>query len=263
MKEYFPMWKKTKNSPSETIAVRDERGIRSLYLGGNRTIQSSMRINQPLRLELGYTRAMMAFLLFANKPKYICLIGLGGGSIAKFLHSHFPTTLLSVYEIHSQVIDVAHSQFFLPLNSDFIDVECADGIDKIETQNIAADILMVDAFDGSGLAERFLEPSFLIASRKTIGEEGIFCINLWRSHADFNRHVHLLSEAFEGHLLLLPVREKGNVIAFGFNTPFFPTHWKLLTVQASALTQWYSLEFDSFLADLRLMNMHNDTQLLL
>src|SRR5262249_34917290 len=55
-----------KNLP--TIAVSDERGVRSLHVGGE-AIQSSMRLGDPFALALDYTRCMMAFLLFHPEPR--------------------------------------------------------------------------------------------------------------------------------------------------------------------------------------------------
>ena len=59
-----------------TIAVSDERGVRSLHVGGE-AIQSAMRLADPFALALDYTRCMMAFLLFHPEPRRALMIGLG------------------------------------------------------------------------------------------------------------------------------------------------------------------------------------------
>jgi hypothetical protein len=51
-------------------------------------------------LELEYTRGMMAFLLFQRMPRDIALIGLGGGSLAKYIHRHLPDSRLTALEIN-------------------------------------------------------------------------------------------------------------------------------------------------------------------
>jgi spermidine synthase len=51
-------------------------------------IQSVMELSNPVRLALAYTRKMMAFLLFNRTPKRILLLGLGGGSLAKFCYAN-------------------------------------------------------------------------------------------------------------------------------------------------------------------------------
>src|SRR3546814_13432175 len=47
-------------------------------------VQSIMSIDDPDRLMLDYTRQMMGFLLFNPSPQTIEMIGLGGGSLAKY-----------------------------------------------------------------------------------------------------------------------------------------------------------------------------------
>ena len=71
-----------------SIAVSESRGVRTLHVGGE-AIQSSMRLEDPYALALDYTRCMMAFLLFHPEPREALMIGLGGGSLAKFFHKHF------------------------------------------------------------------------------------------------------------------------------------------------------------------------------
>ena len=48
---------------------------------------------------LAYTRAMMAFLLFAPAPREVLMVGLGGGSVALFVHEHLPRTRITVVEL--------------------------------------------------------------------------------------------------------------------------------------------------------------------
>ena len=75
---------------SQPVEVAELDGVRSLYLGSD-TIQSSMRLSDPDALELAYARGMMMFLLFHAVPKDVLILGLGGGSIAKFISSNQKT----------------------------------------------------------------------------------------------------------------------------------------------------------------------------
>ena len=72
-----------------TVEVSEQDGIRSMHLGSD-TVQSSMRLDDPSALVLSYTRAMMAFLLFRPRPAHLLMLGLGGGSLPKFVYKHFP-----------------------------------------------------------------------------------------------------------------------------------------------------------------------------
>src|SRR5256885_13548288 len=77
--------------PHKAIEIVEEDGVRVLQIGGN-AIQSAMRLDAPDRIELDYVRAMMAFLLFHPDPRDVLLVGLGGGSMARFLPQRLPQT---------------------------------------------------------------------------------------------------------------------------------------------------------------------------
>ena len=67
-------------------------------------VQSTMRLNQPDVLDLTYTQKMMAFLLFYPRPKGLLLLGLGGGSLAKFCYRHLPRADITAVEINPHVV---------------------------------------------------------------------------------------------------------------------------------------------------------------
>src|SRR5689334_14676453 len=84
-----------------SIEVSEEAGIRYLHFGSD-WVQGAMRIKKPFALELQYTREMLACLLWrphAEWPRRVLLIGLGAGSLLKFLHRHCPAARLHVVEI--------------------------------------------------------------------------------------------------------------------------------------------------------------------
>ncbi len=67
-------------------------------------VQSRMDVREPHTLNLQYTRSMMGFMLFDAAPAYIGMIGLGGGSLAKFCYRYLPTSSICVAEINPYVI---------------------------------------------------------------------------------------------------------------------------------------------------------------
>ena len=89
------IWRSPSLYRNQGLEVRERQGVRTLHLETD-TVQSAMRVDAPYALELSYTRAMMAFLLFAPPPSKALLIGLGGGSVAKFLFRALPQTALQV-----------------------------------------------------------------------------------------------------------------------------------------------------------------------
>jgi spermidine synthase len=90
---------------SETVYISERYGVRSLHIGSD-TIQSSMRLARPNDLELSYTRSMMAFLLFGPPPQRVLMIGLGGGSLAKFVHDRLHSSTTQVIEVNPRVVSL-------------------------------------------------------------------------------------------------------------------------------------------------------------
>jgi spermidine synthase len=98
---------------SASVEVNEKNGVRYLHLGSE-TIQSAMRRSRPNELELSYTRCMMAFLLFVPTPTRVVMIGLGGGSLARFVYHNLPETRITAVEISPQVVSAARQFFELP-----------------------------------------------------------------------------------------------------------------------------------------------------
>ena len=113
-----------------SVEVSESRGVRTLHLGGE-AIQSAMRLSAPDRLELAYTRAMMAFLLFAPEPREILMVGLGGGSIARFIHERLPSTRITVLELSPKVVAAARTFFGLPADDRRLKVIVGDGAEHV------------------------------------------------------------------------------------------------------------------------------------
>src|SRR5512142_1132558 len=98
------------------IEVSEEAGVRSLHFGSD-WVQGAMRIARPFALELEYTREMMAALLLrphGDWPRRVLLIGLGAGSLTKFLWRHRPLAKLTVVEINPAVVPAARQYFKVP-----------------------------------------------------------------------------------------------------------------------------------------------------
>ena len=132
--------KKIFRSRQETdIDVSESDGVRTLHLGST-AIQSAMRIAKPDHLELAYTRAMMAFLLFKPDPEEILMIGLGGGSLAKFVHKYMADAKTVVVEISPKVVTVARHLFHLPEDDARLSVIVDDGAAYLPGRQGIADI---------------------------------------------------------------------------------------------------------------------------
>ncbi|RZL32217.1 MAG: transferase [Rubrivivax sp.] len=176
-------------------------------------IQSRMRVQQPHALDLAYTRTMMAFLLFAPRPQVLAMIGLGGGSLAKFCHAKLPGTRIEVVEINPHVIAL-REQFRVPPDDARFLVRRGDGADFVRDADGRLDVLLVDGFDHEGQPPALCSQAFYDDCRAALRPDGVLVVNLHTAHPEFQRHAARLERAFDGELLLVGDGECSNTIAF-------------------------------------------------
>lgn len=233
----------------DPVEVTERQGIRYLHLGGS-AVQSAMRIRDPEALELEYTRAMMAFLLFRPQARRIALIGLGGGSIAKYIHRHLPDTHLTAVELNPQVIAAARSYFHLPPDDQRLAVLAADGAQFIAGREGELDVLLVDGYDARRIVAELASEAFYAACRSALAPGGVAVFNLWGRDRLFDIYFERIAAAFDDHALLLPAEKKGNIQVFAFRTPLPECSLDFLRARAGDLEAGLGLEMPSFVARL-------------
>lgn len=163
--------------------LRDDDGILALHLD-LLSVQSEMCIEMPDKLVLSYTRAMMSFLLIEPAPKNIAMIGLGGGSLAKYCYRHLPQTEMTVVEINPDVIAL-RNEFAIPPDDARFAVLLGDGAEFVAETGKQFDVLMVDGFDAGGLPAQLSSQQFYDDCFASLSDHGIMVVNLWGSNAHY------------------------------------------------------------------------------
>ncbi len=218
--------------------------LRTLHLSLS-LIQSTMRISQPDALELIYTQKMMSFLLFYPRPKAILLLGLGGGSLAKYCYRHLPHCDITAVEINPHVIGFRQA-FCIPEDNERFRIHCDDATRFIEHHNTRTDIVLLDAFDGTGIAPELTAPDFYGAVFDTLSPNGILVMNLAGDKAGYDEPRQQLAGIFDDRILNIKVRDGGNQIILAFKNPAFAPRWDSIQNQAKLLEQKLGLEFTRF-----------------
>jgi spermidine synthase len=239
------------------LEVVESNGVRSLHFGSTAK-QSSIDINDPETLQLPYARTMSSWLLFKDKVDKAMVVGLGGGSLTRFLLYHFPECRVRAVEYRDSVVKIARSHFGLSLDSR-LKVIVGDGGSYVRQQAQAGeggyDIIFLDAFDVDGMAQSIASVAFFDACKMLLKSDGILAINLWGSESNlYSTCLEWLQDIFVDKVLILPVRKRGNVIVLAFNQAVGRYDFKTLQQKAKQLEEYYHIEFPLFLKDL---NKHN------
>lgn len=238
-------------SSDSSVDVSESNGVRSMHLG-NSTVQSSMRLSDPFALELTYTRGMMMFLLFTPDARQILMLGLGGGSVPKYIHRYLPQVeMMRVLEINPRVIQIARSHFELPDNDDRLEVIEGDGVQYIREHPEAAQVLMMDAYDSDGLPAELCSQDFFDHCAQALTPDGMLAVNLWGSDRNFEMYLARIEQSFDGRVLMLPTGRPGNILVFGFRRMPDELRWNELRARARKLEQSHKIEFLEFLEKIR------------
>jgi spermidine synthase len=252
--KFLAKWRVRKAAAdAETVYVSERFGVRSLHIGSD-TVQSSMRLARPNDLELSYTRSMMAFLLFVPEPAEVLMIGLGGGSLAKFVFLHLSGARVRVVEVNPRVVAIARQYFHVPPDGSRFEVITADGAAHVQRDDVSADVLVVDGYEADSYVEELASAAFYAACRERLRPGGIMVVNLWGGDRQFYTLVKRIEDAFPAGTLCLPAERPGNVIVFGFERNPGPLEWKALAQRAAALEAQHGLEYQRFVESLKKMN---------
>lgn len=237
-----------RRASDDGLEVTEERGTRTLHLG-SRAIQSAMRVSRPWDLELAYTRAMMGFLMFSPMPQDVLMIGLGGGSLAKFIRRQRPQTHITAVEIDPRVIAAARTHFELPPDDATLSVVEADGALYVRQHPGSADVILLDGFDAGNQVEALATQTFYAACRRVLKPGGILVVNLWGRDSEFAEYFARLTRAFDGEVGWLSVQDKTNVIVFAFAEPDAPARLEAGRPQLENLSKRYGLDLRGFARD--------------
>jgi spermidine synthase len=181
-------------------------------------IQSRMSLDDPYALNLAYTRTMMGFLLLHPAPRDLVMIGLGGGSLAKFCHRYLPAARIAVVEINPHVIAL-RDEFEVPAESERFRVLLGDGAKFVRQRTAAADVLLVDGFDTDGLPSRLCSQRFYDDCQALLRPGGVLVVNLHFGHRQVPAQVERIRRSFDGGALLVDDGERANSIVFACKGP--------------------------------------------
>jgi spermidine synthase len=195
------------------IQISEERGVRYLHFG-SRWVQGAMRIAKPNTLELEYTRDLMLPLVLRADPEWprrVLLVGLGAGSLAKFLYVARPRSRITIVEIREDVVIAAGQFFRLPDDRERIAIEIADAVDYVAAEGPRFDFVVIDGYDAKGRVGALDTAAFYRRCRARMRGDGFLATNLISRHRGVDASVARMVPAFAGRVAALPACASGNV----------------------------------------------------
>lgn len=225
--------------------ILDHGSLRYLHFGFDR-VESLMHRDDPDALCLSYTRKMMAFLLFNSQPHRILLLGLGGGSLAKFCYRRLRRSKITVLEIDPNVMAL-REEFCVPSDDERCRVLQGDGVRYLAGQGPRKDVILVDAYDRHGVAPELATARFYHEVKRRLSLRGVLVVNVFGDADQRIAHASIVHGVFGRRMILLPVRNYDNLIILAFRTDATVRNWERLEHRASALKGHYGLDFPLYL----------------
>lgn len=234
----------------QLIEVIREGPYRSLRFDSH-LVQSRMLEDDPDRLVLNYSRHIIASLLFLPQPpQNILMIGLGAGSLVRFFLKHCPAARITVVEYNECIPPLAHKFFAMPKDPR-VTIVIDDGaryIVNAKPDQESYDLIIVDAFDQSGMAQSVYSDIFFSAAKQLLSHNGVMTVNMTKgNHQFFDYALEMLSNCFAEGLLRLNVDQTNNEIVFACQQQQAWGDWSQPKQRAKELSKRFDINLLAFL----------------
>lgn len=208
--------------------------------------QSVMWLQEPNALVTDYTRKMMAFLLLNPAPRSILMLGLGGGSLAKFCYHRLPQTRITVAEVNADILAL-REEFQIPRDNERFSVVHADGAQYIAQDRGPFDAVLIDAFDPVGISESLPSQRFFARAAERMTNNGVLVMNFWGERDRYVENLRQAAVVFGTKLRLVPTQDGGNLVLFASLQP----QPRSISPDMDSLSKWLertmSLDFPRYL----------------
>jgi spermidine synthase len=238
------LWERLFNGTYDRPFIVDSGFLRFLHFDLD-AVQSVMHLEYPDKLCLAYTRKMMAFLLFNHAPERILMLGLGGGSLAKFCYRRLPCSTVTAVEVNPDVIAL-REEFHIPPDNDRFRVICADGAAYMARLGRSKDVILADACDRRGIAPELDAIAFYQDAHRCLSPGGVFVSNMCSNLNGWAAHIVKIRTVFGDEILTLQVKPDGNVIVFAFKECRPEIDWEYLEATAVDLKRRLGLDFPRY-----------------
>jgi spermidine synthase len=208
------------------------------------SIQSEMSIDDTDELVIPYTRVMMSFLLLVPSPKHVAMIGLGGGSVAKYCYRYLPDAQITAVEISADVIAL-RNEFAIPKDDARFSVLLGDGALWVAKTDSRPDVIIVDGFDADGLPAQLCSQAFYDDCYAALADNGILVVNIWKGYPRYDEYLSRLNNSFDGNTVIMDAGDDLNHIVLALKNGASPPSAASIRHHANLLSQSHALNFQA------------------
>ncbi len=161
-------------TPYQTLQVYERDGVRTLK--GDRVPQAAVSLADH-ESTMPYNRAAPAVLLIRPHPRRALMIGLGGGTVGRYLQSRDPELDIHYVDIDAAVPEIARRFFFFQPGPR-MRVTVEDGRQFLHASAEKWDLIYGDAYIGQSVPFHLTTVQFLDEVKRHLTPGGAFAVNL-------------------------------------------------------------------------------------
>ena len=225
---------------SELIRVI-ERSKRIELRFGKGTVQSAMSLHLPDEILLAYVRYMTTGLLLHKETQQILHLGLGGGTLPKFIHQFFPNTHQDIIEKQPEVSLIAHQFFQLP-HDDRIKIHITPAEVLLPQLSKRYDLIFLDTCNEDGPVDEIYNQKIFQELQKRLSPDGWVIANLWMHRVPLAQQLLVWRSVFP-QLYQVPKQPISNTVILGTHASTFVPDSATVRKRALNLSQQIPLDF--------------------
>ncbi|MGE5523384.1 MAG: spermidine synthase [Rhodospirillaceae bacterium] len=176
------------------VVTQEAEGLRTLRFERGGARQSVVKPDDPGHIELSYARAALIGLALQEDPRRVLVVGLGGGTLPRFLHAYYPAASIDAVDIDPDVVQVAKDYFGFREDAR-LRAHVADGRRFIEQVRTPYDLIFLDAYGASSVPAHMTTEEFLRTVRRALSSTGVLVGNLWSG--DHNNLYAAMARTYE------------------------------------------------------------------
>lgn len=220
--------------PDGPLVVQQSGTLRELHFDNGIT-QSCIDLERPERLPLAANRAMLAHLLFGQRPRSVLLAGCGGGAIARWFAARSPDTRGVAVEKNPDVASLARRYFEFPASWRLQQ----DDVRRHLRRPRQYDFILVDIEERGRTPGWVSDSRFLSDCRQALTPAGVLTLNLVAEtplslvatlsqvHRVFGQRTLCLSIPDHDNVLLLAFRRRPSLHHLDERARRHGIHWSL------------------------------------
>lgn len=196
-------------TPYQTLQVWERSGVR--VLESDRVPQAALRLADG-DSTLPYNRTAPAVLLLNPEIRRALMIGLGGGTVGRYLQARLPALQVRYVDLDPAVPQVAR-RFFRFRAGPRARVTVADGRRFLHGSREEWDLIYGDAYIGQSVPFHLTTVEFLDEVQRHLAPRGVFALNLAAGLGDpFSQAMYRTVRDRFGAVYVFPVRRALNVL---------------------------------------------------